>query len=273
MNAIRYLINGAAATLILAGAPAWAQGLDADTLKAYGGTYMADCGNPASAKATVFADALVFLHGNKRIAGGNVMAAASFFGNSAPEGYLMALQSQVPGGSEMYWLIFEDKSGRYLNIDGDAKLVAAIGKPLTGKKFRQCDGAPRRAAAPPSEPPRTYKMTELSASGILLDPKAKSAYFKALGPLRRVPWLAQLDGPSSENKAVMVAGKEYIQASTCKNHDCYDNNTVLLYSAARGVVYGKVNQQGKSSLIGSPPPRVAKELDRLWREEYRRNPQ
>ena len=272
MNAVRYSIQVAAAMLVAAGAPAWSQGLDAHTLKAYGGTYMADCRNPTSPKATVFADALVFLNGNQRIAGGKVTAPSSFFGNSPPEGYLMTLQSQVAGGAEMYWYIFEDKAGRYLKVDGDAKLVAAIGKPLVGQKFRRCDAAPKQAAAAPA-PRRAYALHELSAAGILLDPKARSAYYTALGPLRREPWLADLDGPSPENRRVTVAGTEYILASACKNHDCFDNSTVLLYSAAQGVVHGKVYQRGRSTLIGAPSPAVAKELERLWREEFRKSPQ
>lgn len=50
-------------------------------------------------------------------------------------------------------------------------------------------------------------------------------------------------------------GTEYLLASACKDHDCADNNTVLLYSAAQGVVYGKVYRQRRSTLIGAPPPR------------------
>jgi hypothetical protein len=262
------------AVLVAVSAPAWPQGrLDADTLKAYGGTYMVDCGNPASAKATAFADALVFLQGSKRIAGSNVEPQYSYFGNSSPEGYLVALVSEVKGAGQMLWIVYEDKSGRYLTIDGDPKVVAAIGKPLLQTKFRRCDGAPKRAAAPPPAPPRAYAMTELSAAGILLDPKAKSAYYKALGPLRRESWLAELDGPSPENKLVTVAGAEYVSAYACKNHDCYDNNTVFLYSAGQNLVYGKVYQRGKSTLIGAPPPAVASGLERLWRAYFRPNPQ
>jgi hypothetical protein len=57
---------------------AWSQGLDADTVRVFGGTYRADCGNAASARATVQADALVFENGAKRITGGKVQAAASW---------------------------------------------------------------------------------------------------------------------------------------------------------------------------------------------------
>jgi hypothetical protein len=38
------------------------------------------------------------------------------------------------------------------------------------------------------------------------------------------------------------------------------------------VVYGKVVQKGKSTLIGSPPPAVAAELDKLWKSEFRSQP-
>jgi hypothetical protein len=272
MNALRYLIHGAVAILVAASAPAWSQGLDAHTLKTYGGTYMANCKDPASPKATVFADSLVIVNRDKRIAGSNVQPAYSYFGNSPPKGYLIALLATAPGGLDMIWLVFEDSSGQYLTIDGDPKVVAAIGKAMVGKKFRRCEGAPQKATAP-APPTRSYALHELSAAGILLDPKAKAAYYKALGPLRREPWLADLDGPSPENKLVTVAGTEYILASACKNHDCYDYNTVLLYSAAHGVVHDKIYQRGKSTLIGAPSPAVAKELDRLWREQFRKNPQ
>jgi hypothetical protein len=113
-----------------------------------------------------------------------------------------------------------------------------------------------------------YVLTELSAAGLLYDPKAKAGYYKALGPLAKEPWLAKLDGPSSENKAVKVAGADFVKIATCKNHDCADNKVLLLW-AAPDVVYGKVYQRGKSTLIGSPPPAVATDLEKLWKQEWR----
>jgi len=275
VTAFRWLVRATATALLLGAVPLSVRaGLDAETLKAYGGTYMVDCANPGSPKATVLADALVFLHGNKRVAAGNAEAQLSFYGNSAPEGYLVALVGDVPGAGQVFCIVYEHKSGMYLTLDGDAKVVAAIGKPLVGKSFRRCDGTAARAApTAPATPQKTYALTELSAAGILLDPKAKAAYYKALGPLRSEPWLANLDGPSSENVKVRIAGKEYVRAYCCKNHDCYDYNTVLLYSADQNLVYGKVYQRGKSTLIGVPPPAVAKNLDHLWRELFRSNPQ
>ncbi len=274
MNKFRYLIQGLVAMLMAVCASASQAGLDADLLKNYGGTYMVDCGDPASSKATVFADVLVFLQGDKRIAGGSVEPAFSYFGNSPPEGFLMVLLSEVPGAGQMLWFVYEDEPGIYLTIDGEPKVLDAIGALPAGQKFRRCDGKPAKPAeAPVSTTPRTYELTELSAPGLLMDPKAKAAYYKSLGPLVNEIWLAELDGPSSENVKVMIAGTEYVRAYACMNHDCYDNNTVLLYSATLNVVYGKIYQHGKTTLIGAPPPAVAEELKRLWRELFRSNPQ
>lgn len=117
-----------------------------------------------------------------------------------------------------------------------------------------------------------YSLTELSAAGLLYNPQAKATYYKALGPLVKEPWLAKLDGPSKEFRPVKVANADYMLGSTCKNHDCYDNTVVLLWSGVQDVVYGKVVQKGKSTLIGSPPPAVASELETLWKKEFRSQP-
>ena len=92
---------------------------------------------------------------------------------------------------------------------------------------------------------KKYELHELDAGGVILDPKAKAAYYKALGNLKSEPWLAKLDGPSSQNKRVKVAGADYVLVSSCKNKDCAENNAVLLYSPAQDVMYGKVYQRGK----------------------------
>jgi hypothetical protein len=128
------------------------------------------------------------------------------------------------------------------------------------------------AAANSQKTFKGYALTELSAAGLLYDPKAKAAYMKALGPLAREPWLARLDGPSPQNRAVKVAGADFVLLSACRNRDCEQNNTVLLWSGGPDVVYGKVYQRGKSTLIGAPPPPVAAELDKLWKQEWRSQP-
>jgi hypothetical protein len=154
--------------------------------------------------------------------------------------------SEVAGGEALVFVYYRNASGLFAAVEGGPKAMA--------------------------DPTRFngYALTELGASGLLYNPKAKATYHKALGPLSKEPWLANLDGPSSENKAVKVAGVDYVLASTCENHDCYENSVVLLYSGALDVVYGKVYQKGKSTLIGSPPPAVAAELEKPWNAEHRR---
>lgn len=263
-----------AVALALGAGTAWPQGLDADAVRVFGGTYRADCGDAASARATVRAQALVFENRGMRITGGKVQAAASWYGPEAPPDYRVALVSELPGGRQMLFVMYEDGAGHYLTLDGDPALLAAIGKPLAAKKFRRCGTTPTVAAPPPQaarpQLPRKYALTELSASGILDDPQARAAYHRALGPLVKERWLAELNGPSPLNKQVRVAGADYLLASACKNHDCAANNLVLLYSAERGTAYGKVLRRGRASFIGAPPPALARELDRLWREAWRR---
>ena len=63
------------------------------------------------------------------------------------------------------------------------------------KQFRRCDGTakPMQTAATPAAPGKAdpnktfkgYALTELSAAGLLYDPKAKATYHKALGPFPR----------------------------------------------------------------------------------------
>ena len=117
-----------------------------------------------------------------------------------------------------------------------------------------------------------YALTELGASGLLYNARARDTYHKALGPLSKEPWLAKLDGPSPQNRAVKVAGTDYVLLAACKNRDCEQNSVVLLWSGAQDVVYGKAFQKGKSTLIGAPPPAVASELEKLWKSEWRSPP-
>ena len=118
-----------------------------------------------------------------------------------------------------------------------------------------------------------YALTELSAAGLLYNAKAKEIYYKALGPLTKESWLAKLDGPSTEGQAMKIAGADYVMLYTCKNRDCYDNDVVVLWSGVQNVVYGYVNQRGKSTLIGNPPPAVAAELEKLWKKHFRSQPE
>lgn len=285
MRAIRTMLQAAVTLSVVASTAAWSRSLDAQALKDFGGTYMVDCSNSASARATVFANALVFLDGDRRIASNSIETGFSFFHPSpSPKGFLVSLINTGPGNAEMLWHVFRDGTGQYLVYEqGDAKSEAILRKAVANRKLRRCDGgvatraSPGATSAPTPTPPlaasrRSDALHELSASGILMDRKASAAYYRALGPLRRELWLATLDGPSPQNRWVNVGGTQYLLASACKNHDCANNNTVLLYSAAQNVLVGAVYRGGKTTLIGAPSPATAKELGHLWREEFRRKP-
>ena len=77
----------------------------------------------------MFADALVFLQGDKRVAGARPESAASFLGPNQPPEYRTVLLSEAPGG-QLRAVIYQDRSGYYLVLDADPKVQAAIGKPL-----------------------------------------------------------------------------------------------------------------------------------------------
>ena len=82
-------------------------------------------------------------------------------------------------------------------------------------------------------------------------------------------FLPSLDGPAPQNKRIRVAGADFVQLSSCKNHDCADNSAVFLYSVEQNVLYGTIYQRGRTTLIGAPPPAVAAELPKLWKKEWR----
>lgn len=268
------------ALLAIATPAAYAQeGLDPDTFETFGGTYMSDCANNAAPRVTLFKDAVVYLEGDKRIAGKNVMAAASFYGQDVPETYLTAILSDVDAaGNQLRLIVSQDAEGYYVTLDPDPAVLSKISAAMREKKFRRCDSAgTTKAAAPPvpaatkAPPPGSPIGLGVTASGMLADRKFKTAYHKALGARVREPWLANLDGPSVETTMVKVAGAEYMLVVACKNHDCYDHSTVLLWSPAKKLVYGLVHQAGRNALLGAPTPAIATELRTLWKAQWRAN--
>ena len=272
MNVRKFLSGYAvAACMIGAVSSTTAQAaLDADSAKVYGGTYLSDCKNPASPRVIVQTAALLVQKDNQRMSGGNLQAAHSYFGQSPPPHYLVALLSEVRGGLELQAIVYRDKSGQYLTLDGAAKVRAGLGPRLLAYKYRLCDSARSQPEpARSTQPAKKYALTELSAPGLLYDAKIKTIYYQALGAKRKTSWLAQLDGPSPNNKKVKVGGAEYILASACKNHDCAEHNVVLLYAQGQERLYGKIYEGGRVTYIGQPSSALRADLDRLWKSEWR----
>jgi hypothetical protein len=268
---------------------AWAQGKsDMKLMQVYGGVLAPDCSNYMLPQLKYLGDSLVVQDGGKAVlTGRNVRAAPRHFGTTPPPEFENALTSDV-GGEAMVFVFYRNASGLFATVEGGPKVMAALPPALKGKRVRHCDPnrnvAPGAAAAPAAGGAASagtgnsakifkgYALTQLSAAGLLYNAKVKEIYYKALGPLVKEPWLAKLDGPSSEGQVMKVAGDDYVMLYTCKNHDCYDHNVVLLWSGVQNVVYGKVNQKGKSTLIGNPPPAVAAELEKIWKKQFRSQP-
>lgn len=284
MHAIRW--STLAATVLVGAAlvavpPATAQPLDAETFKAYGGTYNSDCKDNTAPRVTLFEESIVFLQGSRRTASRSVQPSGGWFGNSPPEGYVMTFVGDMPDGRQVILSLWDDAAGRYATIDGDQGLIDAR---IAGKvKFRNCaagatkaDGAGKAAnegSAADAPDAANLKDEEFSGSGMItLRPKFKAAYLKLLGSRARTPWLATLAGPSPQNRKVRVAGQEYLLVAACKDHDCHDHNVVVLWSEPRNTVYAMVHEAGKSVQLGKPSPAVSKELGALWRKTFRSTP-
>jgi hypothetical protein len=263
----------AALAVALAG-PALAQ-WNAEAFRLYGGTYSADCANPAALKLRVDADALVIDNHGRTMTARQLEPSFSYFGQQSPPQFQVAIMSQLKG-VEVVFLVYRDKRGRYVDLQADARLMAALGlRPNDTTHYRDCDAGRRQsdgAAAAGEARANARAERQAAAASPLADREFKRAYHGALGPKVRESWLATLDGPALDQKTVRVAGTEYVQIAFCKAHDCHDNNVLLLYSRASGTVYGVVFEAGRRrTLIGQPPAAVAAELDRLWRAEWRQN--
>jgi len=259
-------LGGLGATLLfLCTMPAvWAQGKGDDKqMLRYGGVLAPECGNYLLPQLLYLGDSLVVREGGKAILTGlNVKAARAHFGATPPPEFEAAFTSEVAGSGALVFVFYRNASGLFAEIEGGPKVMAAVPAALKGKRVRHCD--PNRNLAPGTKPP-----VEIGPSDLLRDAKFRRSYAQALGPLAKEPWLMQLDGPAQSVQKVRIGGNEYQLVSVCKNHDCYDNNMVLLYAAASETVYGKVNQRGRAVLVGAPPAPVAAELERLWRATYR----
>jgi len=259
-------------------------------MQRYGGVLAPECGNYLLPQLKYLGDSLVVQDGGKALlTGRNVKAVPTYFGAAPPPEFETALTSEVTGGEALVFVFYRNASGLFATVEGGPKVMAALPAAFKGKRTRHCD--PNRNAAPAGAAAASaaagaasastgnsakifngHALTELSASGLLFNPQAKASYYKALGPLVKEPWLAKLDGPSSEGQAMKIANSDYVMLYTCKNHDCYDNNVVLLWSGAQNVVYGNVYRKGQSTLIGDPPPAVAAELEKLWKKQFRSQP-
>jgi Inhibitor of vertebrate lysozyme (Ivy) len=244
-----------------------AQGkLDPDSLKLYGGLYAVNCAVATSPRLLVVADSLTVINGKKRLVGANPQASYSYFGQSPPPDYQVAFLGDLPLGEQLIAIVFKDAKGLFVQIDPGAKNRGVLGKALVNKPFRSC--APARPPEPAPVPKAANGEETQSAWNFLDDPTFLPLFRKALGPAGKDEWLVGITGPATPNEKVKIGGTDYVLGKWCKAHDCQDNTVVLLWSAEKKLVYGKIVRAGKSRLIGAPPPDVAAELERLWTKAW-----
>jgi hypothetical protein len=266
---------GALVFALVAAAPARAD-WNAEAFGLYGGTYAADCAHPAALRLRVAADSLIIERAGRTMTGAHPEPSYSFFGSQAPAHFQVALTSPLRAGVEVTFLVYRDGAGRYIELQTDPKLLAALGlRPGDTTRYRDCDAGRRQrdgAAATSDERGNAQAAREAALASPLADREFKRIYFDALGPKVRETWLARLDGPNPGQRSVKVAGYDYVELAFCKAHDCHDNNLVVLYSRDAGKVYGLVFEDGRrTTLIGNPPPAVAAELRHLWQAEWRQS--
>ncbi len=257
-------VAGVALWLVCAATAAWAQGnIDAKLMQRYGGVLALDCSNYMQPQLKYLGDSLIVqVAGKAVLTGRNVKAAPTYFGATPPPEFETALTSEIAGGEPLVFVLYRNTSGLFAVVEGGPKVMAALPAAFKGQRVRHCD--PNRNLLPGTAPP-----IQIGPSDLLNDARFKRPYVHALGPLAKEPWLMELDGPAQPVEKLRVAGTEYDLVSVCKNHDCYDNNMVLLYAAGSQTVYGKVLHGGHSTLIGAPPPRLAAELERRWKATFR----
>jgi hypothetical protein len=258
-------------------AGAHAQGLRPDTMAMFGGRYAADCARADSPRVVVEARQMHVEQGNQRMTVGNLDASASYFGNRPPSDFRIALFGQVQGQHELTALVSADTRGQYLKLDGDRTVMTNLGA-LGRTRFRHCNEAANRQAAADQQAAKQAEEAARapvapgmarSASELARDTRFKPLYQRALGPLARTPWLAEMHGPAPDLSKQRIGGVEYVVAAFCKPHDCFDHNAVVLYDQAQGRVYGLVQQTGKQRGIGSPPGPMLLDLHAIWRREFR----
>jgi len=255
----------AAALGLLCAAPAArAQApMDQKVMQRYAGVLAPECANYLLPQLLYLGDSLVVRQNGKPVlTGRNLRLVPTYFGASAPPEFETAVTSEVGPGEKLVFVFYRTASGLFAVVEGSPKVMAAVPAALKAGRVRHCD--PNRNLAPGAKPPE-----ELYPTALLKDPKFKRTYVSALGPLASEPWLTRMDGPAQPVKNVKVAGTEYQFVSVCKNHDCYDNNVVVLYAAATQTVHAKVLRGGRPVLLGAPPAPVAAELESLWKATYR----
>ena len=237
--------------------------LDPTTDRRVAGVFSNACSDRNQVMVRLYGDVLDIEKGGVAVKAKRLQVSKTPPAGAPVPDFLAVVRGEVAAGDGVVLVLSHGAKGLFARIDGGSKSLAPLGPGVVGQVVRHCD--PNRNALPGAAP-----AVELQSSDLLRDPRFKSAYLQALGPLAKEQWLSRMTGPGTALRKVKVNGQDFALAAVCKPHDCADHNTVLLWKPKPGVLHGLVFQQGRSTLIGSPPPAVAQELQRLWKTEWRK---
>ncbi len=237
--------------------------LDPATDRQVGGVFSNACGDKSQVMIRLYGDVLDIERGKAVVKASRLKVSKTPPAGAVSLDYKATVHGEVKGGDGLTLVLTHNTKGLFARIEGGEKSLAPLGPGVIGQTVRHCDPN-RNALAGAPQPVR------LGPPDLLGDPRFKAAYLRALGASAQERWLARLEGPGSELRKVKVAGTEYALAATCKPHDCADSNLVLLWAPKAAVLHGLVFQNGRNTLLGNPPPEVAKELQRLWAAEWRK---
>jgi len=238
----------------------------------YTGRWSANCADNAAAALQVRQDSLIAESGKRRVVAREPQTAYSFFGNSPPpEGFDVALMSDTGKAGAMTFLVYRSPRGQYITLDADKPVAGQLGPEMLKQRYWRCNGA-ARALPPPTEPAAKVPPPPTGSPAALAQgPAMQKAWRAALGTRENDRWLVRREGPAPEPQWVTVDGTRYLLHAFCKPHDCYDNNAIALYDQGSGRIYGLVQRNGSNRLVGSPPAALAPQLDKLWREQWRKS--
>lgn len=254
------IVGGLLAALAL---PAGAA-LDPAFERQVGGVFSNACGDRSQVMIRLYGDVLDVERGGIAVKANRVKASTQPPPGAPVADFKAVVRAEVKGGDGIVLVLTHDARGLFARIDGGAKSLAPLGAGVVGQRLRHCD--PNRNALPGAPAPAGPQ----GPPDLLKDARFRAAYMQALGPLAREPWIARLDGPAPPLRTVSIGGVEYTLAAACKTHDCYDHSLVLLWQVRQGQLLGLVQQRGRNTLLGAPPPATARELEKLWAAEFRK---
>lgn len=119
-------------------AVAVAQGLRPDVLANYGGRYALDCAKHDSPRVVVLERQMRVEQCKQVLNVGNLDSAFSYFSNTPPPEFRVALMGRVQGRHEVIAIVNGDGRGQFLTFDGDPTVKAALRADLASARFRHC---------------------------------------------------------------------------------------------------------------------------------------